>query len=307
MSRRDARKRRNTAAAEPATAEPRANVIEPASVEDEAGAHVEDATPTALVEETPTAPEEETPTAPEEETPTALVEETPTALVEETADLAIGLDAIHATLAELAADGANDFDPVGLTMVAHLLARAGEREGAARARLARRAAAGVATIAANFAHARDRASAIASSDAERAIARTGDVAAVVRAARRARAASEYARAGESRWAARTIARASEEAIAHPAASPHALAAALYDRARADVDAALTVTRAADDASASAGPYNPRALAARVLAEIADLSPRYLRAQIERLARLGVLLDATAAAGATPARPRPRRR
>src|SRR5207253_2032178 len=63
----------------------------------------------------------------------------------------------------------------------------------------------------------------------------------------------------------------------------------YDASRAEVAAMLTALRAEADLPAGAGPYNPLAIAAGALAELAALSPSYLAPLVPQPTHLAALL------------------
>jgi hypothetical protein len=74
---------------------------------------------------------------------------------------------------------------------------------------------------------------------------------------------------------------------------------------------LAALDAAAGVSAATGPYNPQAIAARALAELASLSPSYLAALVAHLGELAPLLvlppppEGAAPRGGSTRRPKPR--
>jgi hypothetical protein len=97
-----------------------------------------------------------------------------------------------------------------------------------------------------------------------------------------------------------VAEAIARGIAAPPDDPRELTAALYASSRREVAAMHAALNAASEVPASTGPYNPVAIAAQALAELAGLAPRYLAALVGHLDELAPLL-ALPPAPATPAR------
>lgn len=213
-----------------------------------------------------------------------------------------------ARLAELASEGAADFDPEGFVFAERLV-------GAGRAE---RAEQWIAKLAAELRAAR----AAAEHAIEALLARgieidpalstahaSGDYRAALRLA--ARLGRRHAgRASRTHWALSVSARASARGVRlpeelsfeverlrrSPAATSEARALevgqavsrAMFVDSVASDRAALAIARATDNVPSESGPYNCRAIAARVLGEIAALSPDYAQTLVATLDDLAAL-------------------
>ncbi len=205
---------------------------------------------------------------------------------------AIDVPALRVELDALASAGARTFDPPAFDFAMALVTKAETLTGAAAARLFARAAMRVSSLAAALAQARTRAEAALASvpDPDGALARAlrdGAFDRVVRAARRVARVPPPARDGA--WIARLEAKTRARGMRPIAGGARALTHALYEASRAEVAATIAALRAEADLPEAAGPYNPQALAAATLAELAALSPAYLAALVAHLGELGVLL------------------
>jgi hypothetical protein len=176
---------------------------------------------------------------------------------------AIDVASLRAELDALAAAGARTFDAPAFDFAMALLTKAETLAGAAAAHLFARAATRIASLSTSLAQARARAEA-------------------------RRVAPAPAPRNEA-WIARLEAKARARGMRPIAGGARALTHALYEASRAELAATLAALRAEADLPEAAGPYNPQALAAATLAELAALSPAYLAALVAHLGELGVLL------------------
>lgn len=227
--------------------------------------------------------------------------------------LAVRVDALRQDFAAV-------FDGPGLGLIESLLARAQVLGGEAGARLSMRATLRIEALEAALASATlevtrelDALGDAAPGAAREALAR-GDRRAARRALRRARA--DLVRGREQvgvSWAARLAADATSrgedglgreltalcaegvidrEAHAHAVALGATLSSALFRRSAESARATVALARSVDNLPESAGRYNSQVLALRALAEMAALSPEYVRvlvAAIDDLAAVANLL------------------
>lgn len=219
---------------------------------------------------------------------------------------------LDARLRELEARGAGAFDPEGVRFAARLLS-AGLRD---------RAAWRIEKLEAELAAAQSAsAQAVTALTADgfpldprvEAALEDGDLRMAVRHARHAQARKEAAASsGAARWARSLLDRARSRAVRLPdglsarlerlerapsSAPPaqaseiaRALSQAIFSDALSSSRATVALARAVDNVPEDPGPYNPQVLAARALAELAELAPAYTRAFIAELDELAPLDD-----------------
>ena len=211
-------------------------------------------------------------------------------------------ESVRARVDALRMRGAREHDAPAFDFIESLLRKSEALSEGAQALLVARAASRAAQLEADFAAARIRAenelsAFVDPSESLRAAFASGSFSTVFRAARR-RAAS-LVPAIDSHWIAwrvRLETKARARGVrprfnvdgANVAEEVHALATALYEASHAEASATMTAMRATADLPDVAGPYNPLALAAGALAELATLSPAYLAALVTQLAEIGAL-------------------
>ena len=220
----------------------------------------------------------------------------------EGSDRAPSASSLRARLETLRAIGARAHDAPAFDLVIALVTKGEALGGIAEARLLARADARTTRLETEYATARARAEAALASTPDptghlaEALAK-GTLATVFRAARRhAFAPAIPVDPHLATWRARLEANARARGV-RPRAQVasgdardevHAFATALYEASHAEASATMTALKAAADLPIAAGPYNPLALAAGALAELATLSPSYLAALVAQLADIGAL-------------------